>query len=269
MSDRKMTMPKKGKPARSASNHEKGLIWLLGGGLALIAAVWIFAFQLGDSLARLHIKHRVEGVAQQVMEVLAETGSRPAGALSAAADRELRSLIKYREVENLRIADGAGRVVWSSSGSKEERIQSGGEKTSVKLRKTAEGELSRTMAQAVIAMKGALVAMDMDMTGLLAWYQRIIFAIAKVVTTVIVGGFLVIGAILFGKWREEREAETALSALRREKAEEHERVLVLQAQLEKLNADMAALTRRLGEAMRDKSNGGRENRPAGKSRKTG
>ncbi len=249
------------KQATTGETTRRGLLAMLAGGLMLISAVWFFAFYLGQSLAQVHMRHKVSGIADQAMDILREAGETLSAPLSPATGEELRRLMKYREVSRLDIADASGRVLWSSQGegARAGRISTGAKGLSLRVDPVASEGMTLLVARAMVPVRRgqleARMAMDIDVTGLLAWYRRIVMAIAKAVTVVILGGFFVLGAILFGRWRERAEQEAEVERLRRRNAEEHERMLVLQAQLERLNADMAALNRRLAAAMKsDKRN---------------
>ncbi len=246
-----------------------GLAVLMASALALVLAVWVFAFFLGDSLAQVHMRHKAAGVAGQAAAILRESGEGLPGRLRPQTRAELRRLMKYREVARMDIADGAGRVVWSSAPEVSAgRIAAEGRALTLRIRKTTGEGYARTFARATVRSgEGRVISMEMDVTGLLAWYRRISFLAAKTVTTVLLGGFLVMGMILFGRYRERRHAEDRLQALRRRNAEEQEKVRVLEERLERLNADMARLNRRLAAAMRKRAgagSGGRKSR-----RKTG
>ncbi len=251
---------------------ERGIIGLLAGGAVLIAAVWAFAIFLGGSLAQVHMRHKAQGVSVQTAMVLHEAGETLAGPLKPATQTELRRLMKYREVARMDIADASGRVVWSSA-----HDASAGRiavpETSMRMTtyKTGNAELERayTHTAARMTSPAGLVALDIDVTGMIAWYRRISFIAAKAITTVLLGGFFVMGMILFGKYHERQKAETRLDALRRENAIEQEKVRALQAQLDELNAAMASFNRKLGSAMKDNGKGADTPAAAKKSRKTG
>ncbi len=231
---------------RRARGGQRELLALLIGGLLLVAAVWTFSLYLGNRLADVHMRHAAAGIARQAVEVLRETGAADAAgdALPAGTQAELRRLMKYRDVLALEIVGGDGRSIWSSG---KGTLEAG----AFSLHRVTVDGLPRIMADARVSVGDVTVGVRQDVTGILGWYNDVFVAVAKAVTTVILAGFLVTGAVLLRRQRENAEAETALEALRRRNAEEHERVLVLQAQLERLNADMAELTRRLGRAMKE------------------
>ncbi len=233
---------------------ENGILGLLAGGVILVLAIWIFAFSLSGTLAGIHMRHKVQGISMQVAEVLREAGETLKQDLKPQTRAELRRLMKYREVARMEIADAAGRVIWSSDATvKAGRIAApaGGGLRMEHYQITSDG-LSQSFARSTFALAGqGFISLDVDMTGLLAWYERISFMVAKALTAVVIGGFLVMGTILFGKYRERAQAETRLEALRRQNAEEQKKVLELQAQLEELNAGMARLNRKLAGAMQD------------------
>ncbi len=233
---------------RRAQGGQRGLLALMVGGLLLVAAVWVFSLYLGNRLADVHMRHAAAGVARQAVEVLRETGVAEAARapLPARADTELRRLMKYRDVMALEIVGRDGRTVWSSGGNPAARAASG-----FSLRRVTVDGLPRTVADARMTAGGVTVGVRQDVTGILGWYNDVFIAVAKAVTTVVLAVFLFTGVVFLRRQRESAEAETELEALRRRNAEEHERVLVLQAQLERLNADMAELTRRLGRTMKE------------------
>ncbi len=239
-----------GEETRQARKGQRELLALLVGGLLLVAAVWSFSLYLGNRLAEVHMRHAAAGVARQAEEVLRETAgtATPANGLSPRAEAELRRLMKYRDVMALEIAARDGRLVWfSGAGPAADRTAA---PDFALYRVTIDG-LPRTVAATRVRTGDVVVGVRQDVTGILGWYHDVFIAVAKAVTTVILAGFLVTGVVLMRRQRENAEAETALESLRRRNAEEHERVLVLQAQLEKLNADMAELTRRLGRTMKE------------------
>jgi len=235
--------------ARQARGGQRELLALLIGGLLLVAAVWTFSLYLGNRLANVHMRHAAAGVARQAAEVLRETGATGTAGdtLPAGTRTELRRLMKYRDVMALEIVDRDGRILWSSGGNPATSAMAAG----FSLHRLTVDGLPRTVADARVPVGDVTVGVRQDVTGILGWYNDVFIAVAKAVTTVILAGFLVTGAVLLRRQRENAEAETALQALRRRNAEEHERVLVLQAQLERLNADMAELTRRLGRTMKE------------------
>ncbi len=234
---------------RRTRHGQRELLGLLIGGLLLVAAVWIFALYLGNRLADVHMRHAAAGVARQAAEVLRETGAVDVAgnSLPAGTQTELRRLMKYRDAMALEIVDHNGRTVWSSGSKPAGATATAG----FSLHRITVDGLPRTVIDARVPAGNVTVGVRQDVTGILGWYNDVFIAVAKAVTTVILAGFLVTGAVLLRRQRENAEAETALQALRRRNAEEHERVLVLQAQLERLNADMAELTRRLGQAMKE------------------
>ncbi len=234
---------------RRARDGQRELLALLIGGLLLVAAVWTFSLYLGNRLADVHMRHAATGIARQAAEVLRETGA--AGTvddtLPAGTQAELRRLMKYRDVMALEIVDRNGRTIWSSGDRPADAAAAAG----LSLHRITVDGLPRTVIDARVPAGEVTVSIRQDVTGILGWYNDVFIAVAKAVTTVILAGFLVTGAVLLRRQRESAEAETALETLRRRNAEEHERVLVLQAQLERLNADMAELTRRLGRTMKE------------------
>ncbi len=234
---------------RQARSGQRELLALLIGGLLLVAAVWVFSLYLGNRLADVHMRHAVAGVARQAAEVLRETGAANVAGESLPADTqtELRRLMKYRDVMALEIVGRNGRTVWSSGGGSANVAATAG----FSLHHITVDGLPRTVIDARVPAGNVTVGVRQDVTGILGWYNDVFVAVAKAVTTVILAGFLATGAMLLRRQRENVEAETALDILRRRNAEEHERVLVLQAQLERLNADMAELTRRLGRTMKE------------------
>ncbi len=236
---------------------ENGILGLLAGGVILVLAIWIFAFSLSGTLAGIHMRHKAQGVSMQAAEVLREAGETLKQGLKPQTRAELRRLMKYREVARMDIADAAGRVIWSSdAGGQAGRIAapaSGGLRME-RYQVAADG-LRQVFARSTMPVSGlGVISLDIDMTGLLAWYERISLLVAKTLTAVVIGGFLVMGTILFGKYRERAQAETRLETLRRQNAEEQKKVLELQAQLEELNAGMARLNRKLAGAMQDEKN---------------
>jgi len=241
---------------------ENGILGLLAGGAVLVMSIWLLAFQIGDHLARVHVRHMSKGIAGQTAEVLRAGAEDLTTPLKAATRRELQRLMHYRSVTRMDIADASGKVIWSSDKSMGAgRLAwpaSGGLELQA-YRRTMEG-MTRNLARSVAPLgdKG-LVSLEMDMSGLLAWYKRISFMMAKGLTTVVVAVFLLMGVILFGKYRERAQAQRNLAALRKRNAEERAKVRRLQADLEELNAGMARLTRELAKAM-EKPRGGKRRR---------
>ena len=235
---------------------EGGIAGLLAGAVILIAAVWIFALLLSGNLARVHMRHKAQGVTMQTAQLLRESGETLSGPLKPATRTELRRLMKYREVERMDIADASGRVIWSSANDANAgRIAMTGETLEMRTYKAGPAELKRDFAHSAarIDAPAALVALDMDVTGMIAWYKRISFMVAKTITTVLLGGFFVTGMIMFGRYHDRQKAETRLAALRRENAREQEKVRALQKQLDELNAAMAQFNRKIGSAMKEKT----------------
>ena len=235
-----------------------GLIGLVAGAVLLILAVWMFALFLGENLAVVHMRHKTQGVSEQAAAIVRKFS---AASIDKAARTELARLMKYREVERIDIADAAGRIIWSSDPSGlngrisiDSEALAGANGLDLDVRKRTNLSENQFFARslAVIGDDGrttGLVALEMDMTGLVAWYRRISILVAKVITTVLSAAFLVMGFMLFGKYRERKKAETRLEKLRRQNEEEQKKINELNAQLANLNEDMARLNRKLAEAM--------------------
>lgn len=243
--------------SRFVDPQEGVFVSVLLAGLVVILLMWLFVQALSGALAEAHLRHKVSGLAGQVVRALAQGGWDGRGALSEAAAAELKGLVRHTDAERLLIADSTGRVLWSSEEDGVARRLAVERKTPLALRleTVRSGEIRRKMARALVRAgmpggKSVIVAVDLDATGTLAWYRQIGAVFAKVMTVLIAAAMLLVGLVMHRRLRERLAAMMELEALRRRNDEEHRRVEALQMQLVRLQEEMAALNRRLARAMR-------------------
>ena len=177
------------------------LLPLVAGAGILLLSVWMFALHLGDTLARLHVEQKMESLAAQARDVLARHQDAEARLL-------LKGLMRFREVEALRVhaPDGAVLFAWPENfrARAPERLAPG------EIRQYAAQLESYTPIKAISRQRTMLkgkpldVIARLDITGIVASYRQIAILVAKMISVVLLAAFLAIGVLLMRRRRQQR-----------------------------------------------------------------
>ncbi|HHN68209.1 MAG TPA: hypothetical protein ENK15_09285 [Thermopetrobacter sp.] len=239
---------------------ENGLIGLMAATAVLVVAVWVTLFSLADTLARSHAVARAHDVAGQVERVVRAMPPAQAGA-------ELNRLMRYMHVRRLAVTNGEGRTVWASDATARQAALAKGPRIGWR-EVNAEGVRGLWLRLQKTLTGGRRLLLQFDVTPSLTRYRAVARLIAEALTLIVLLGFFVAAAILFGRYRERLQARDALDRLRRENEREQRRIRDLQRQLDEINGQLASLTGRLAETMHQ-GIGPAADMPPGKARHTG
>ncbi len=227
------------------------LIGILGIGFGLAVAAWIFVHVFSAKLAEVHLKHQARGIAAQVVEMLtAKDPARP-------DENALQITMDMMGIRGLAVLGNDGRILihageFAKAADGKKVVRAAKDVRMSSLMQNVDGIARRYVHVMVPDKKTGLVTiMDMEADGLIAWYRRIGTIFAEVITGLLALGVLVIGLTLTRRYQERTAAETALEKLRRQNAEEQQRVEALQFQLIRLQEEMAQLNRKLARSMKD------------------
>lgn len=229
----------------TGTHPENGLIGLLAAAALLVVVVWVTLFSLADTLARSHAAARAQDIGRHVEEVLKSAPAPQVGS-------ELKRLMRDMHVQRLALADETGKLLWASDATigrpapdKEPRLSWRA--------LNAEGapglwlRLNRPLAG------DTRLLLELNVTASLARYRAVARVIAEALTLILLLGFFIAAAILFGRYRERLQARDALQRLRRENEEEQRRIRDLQRQLDEINGELARLTGNLADTMRQRT----------------
>jgi len=186
----------------SQSREARVILPLLLGAAVLVLAVFVLALGTAKSLTELHVRHKVQSIAQQAAQVWREHAD-ARGRPDAQGALLLQGLMRFRDVEALALARD-GQLLWARPQGWRPPAQA----PSLRLFTAAPDGIRRhfALAREQMTIAGALleVAVKLDITGIAASYRAIALLMAKLVSSVLIAAFLVIGVLVLR--RERRQA---------------------------------------------------------------